>query len=49
MTDDEVKTKKNELRNNNLSETKTEESTCDINNCGYPDYVTENVSTDITA
>lgn len=48
MTENEAKTKINEIRKNNLPGNKTEESTCDIN-CSYSNYVTEDDSNDIRA
>lgn len=35
--------------NNNLLEIKTEESTCDMDDCCYPNYVNEDESNDIRA
>lgn len=46
MTNDEIKTKINEIQNNMIPGNKTEESACDIN-CSYSDYVTEDESNDI--
>lgn len=43
MTENGVKTKINEIQNNNLLGNKTEESTCDIT-CSYPDDVIEDES-----
>lgn len=50
MTEDEIQTKINEIRNNDLSVNTKEKSSCDVNNCSDSDFITdEDESNDIRA